>query len=56
LAPTERDALGLSIAFGGLAAGTRFSNCLPFWSKVENVMIHEPMLINPAAATASPKR
>jgi hypothetical protein len=52
-APTEWDTLDLSTAFGGVAAGTHFSDCLPFWSKVENLTIHERTHISPAAATAS---
>jgi hypothetical protein len=47
--PTEWDTLDLSFHFTGAAAGSHFSQALPFWSLVEMLTIHTRRpSINPA--------
>lgn len=51
--PTEWDALNLSTVFSGVDASARFSNTLPFWSKVEKLTTHSRMTeINTSGAAA----
>ncbi len=38
--PAEWNTLDLATEFNGAASGARFSNTLPFWSKVEKLTIH----------------
>ncbi|HEY0412423.1 MAG TPA: DUF4157 domain-containing protein [Allosphingosinicella sp.] len=52
-APAEWNALDLSTAYGGVAAGLHFSDALPYWSKVEMLTIHDRAAINPAGAAAA---
>jgi len=52
-APTDWDGFDLSTQFGGVRAGTHFSDVLPFWSKVEKLTIHERTHINPAGGKTS---
>jgi hypothetical protein len=51
--PSDWDTLDLSTQFGGVPAGTHFSDVLPFWSKVEKLTIHERTHINAAAGKMS---
>lgn len=48
-APGEWTSLELRTRFGGVAAGLKFKDVLPFWSKVMKLTIHERTGINPAA-------
>ena len=47
--PTEWNTLDLSSRFDGVEAGLKFSDALPFWSKVMKLTIHARGSINPAA-------
>ena len=46
--PTEWNTLDLSSRFDGVEAGLKFSDALPFWSKVMKLTIHARGGINPA--------
>jgi hypothetical protein len=48
-APTEWNTLDLDSRFGGVDAGLKFSDVLPFWSKVMKLTVHSRGSINPAA-------
>ena len=51
--PTEWSTLDLSTRFGGVAAGTHFSDTLPFWSNVESLTMHMRLTeINPSGTAA----
>ena len=55
--PSEWNTLDLGTTFSGAAAGSHFSNTLPFWSKVEALTIHTRLpTINPAAASSGAKK
>jgi hypothetical protein len=47
--PGEWTSLELRTRFGGVTAGLKFKDVLPFWSKVMKLTIHERAGINPAA-------
>jgi len=49
--PAEWNTLDLHAEFG-VAAGTHFADSLPYWSKVENMTIHQRPGINAAAGAA----
>ena len=47
--PTEWNTLDLDSRFGGVDAGLKFSDVLPFWSKVMRLTVHSRGSINPSA-------
>lgn len=49
-APAEWNTLDLSTTFSGAESGAHFEDTLPFWSKVENLTIHNRTGISPASA------
>jgi DNA-binding protein YbaB len=51
--PAEWNTLELRRRFGGVAAGLKFSDTLPFWSKVMKLTIHARSSINPTAGRAA---
>jgi Domain of unknown function (DUF4157) len=51
--PAEWNTLNLAREFSGAAAGTHFSDSLPFWSKVENMTIHKRPGISAAGGKPS---
>jgi hypothetical protein len=51
--PAQWNTLDLATQFGGVTAGLHFADCLPFWSKVEGMTIHERSGINPTSADPS---
>ena len=46
---TEWNTLDLASRFGGVDPGLKFSDVLPFWSKVMRLTVHSRGSINPAA-------
>lgn len=51
--PADWSTLDLATEYSGTVAGVHFSDCLPFWSKVEGMTIHERTHINPAGGDPS---
>ncbi len=49
--PAEWSTLDLHAEYNGAAAGARFSNTLPYWSKVEKMTLHTRPGIDPASAS-----
>lgn len=49
-APTEWNTLDLGPNFSGAESGAHFADTLPFWSKVENLTIHNRTGITPSSA------
>ncbi|PSK93425.1 DUF4157 domain-containing protein [Taibaiella chishuiensis] len=52
--PAEWNTLDLSTQFGGAAAGSHFSDTLPFWSNVQGLTLHQRLAeINPSGVNAA---
>jgi hypothetical protein len=51
--PTDWDTVDIATEFGVPGSPLHFSDCVPFWSKVEAMTIHDRASINPASSDPS---